>query len=81
MPTKKSAPALPSGPEEGSSQVNGEVESPPAAVRTNKRKAEEVQAAVKRKGRPAGLAAVSIPEDSEAAGGWLVALEVTRLTT
>ena len=40
MPTKKSAPALPSGPEEGSSQVNGEVESPPAAVKPRKRKAD-----------------------------------------
>ena len=74
MPTKKkSAPPAPSSPQEVGSPVNGEAESPPAAVKSRKRKAEpeEVPAAAKRKegGRkPAGLAAVAIPEDAEATG-------------
>ena len=83
MPSKKSAPALPSSPEEVSSPVNGEVESPPAAVKPRKRKAEpaEVTAAAKRKGGAGklgeGLAAGTIPEDAEAAGRSLT-LEVCR---
>ena len=74
MPTKKSAPALPSSPEEVGSPVNGEAESPPAAVKSRKRKAEpeEVPAAAKRKGGGGklggGLAAGTIPEDAEVAG-------------
>ena len=72
MPTKKSAPPAPASPEEVRSPVNGEAESPPAAVKTRKRKAEpeEVPAAVKRKGGGGklGLAAGAIPEDAEAAG-------------
>ena len=72
-PKKKSAPVVPSSTEEGRSLVNGDVESPPAPVKTKKRKAEpeEVSEPVKRKeGRkkPVGLAAGTIPEDAEAAG-------------
>ena len=75
MPSKKKLPPVsPSSAEEGRPTVNGEAESPPAAVKSRKRKAEpeEVPAAVKRKGggrKPAGLAAAAIPEDSEATGG------------
>ena len=75
MPTKKKlTPVSPTSPEERRPTVNGEpTESPPAAVKSKKRKAEaeEVPAVVKRKGRgrqPVGLAVESIPEDSEATG-------------
>ena len=75
MPTKKMpTPVSPTSREERRPTVNGEpTESPPAAVKSKKRKAEaeEVPAVVKRKGRGrqlSGLAVESIPEDSEATG-------------
>ena len=74
MPSKKkSVPVVPVSPEEESPLVNGRAESPPAEVKSKKRKAEpeEVSEPVKRKqGRrkPEGLAAGTIPENAEAVG-------------